>query len=151
MELVRNALSAIGIEIRPQGCRPWCNGSEWASRRGSPHAFVDVGWCEDYPDAYDFINVLLDGRTIQEENNNNLSYFDNPAYNKRMDRAAKLFGRARLKAYARLEHDLVTKAAPWAAWSQPAKQFFFSDSVDMRSFVYQPIYESPPYNVLALK
>ena len=68
-----------------------------------------------------------------------------------MDRAAKLTGAARLRAYERLEHDLVTKAAPWAAWSQPANQFFFSDSVDMRSFVYQPFYEGPPYNLLALK
>ena len=68
-----------------------------------------------------------------------------------MDRAAKLVGSARLRAYERLEHDLVTKAAPWAVWSQPARQFFFSDSVDMRSFAYQPIYEAPSYNLLALK
>ena len=68
-----------------------------------------------------------------------------------MERAARLIGDARLRAYERLEHDLVTKAAPWAVWGQPANQFFFSDSVDMRSFVYQPIYEAPPYNLLALK
>jgi hypothetical protein len=40
---------------------------------------------------------------------------------------------------------------PWAVWGERAKQFFFSDRVDMRSFVYQPIYETPPYNLLALK
>ena len=68
-----------------------------------------------------------------------------------MERAARLTGDARLRAYERLEHDLVTKAAPWAVWGQPANQFFFSDSVDTRSFVYQPIYEAPPYNLLALK
>ena len=95
--------------------------------------------------------MLLYGGTIQDENNNNLSYFDDPAYDRRMVRASKLIGAARLRAYARLEHDLVTKAAPWAAWGQPANHFFFSDSVDMRSFVYQPIYETPPYNLLALK
>ena len=72
-------------------------------------------------------------------------------YDRRMDRAAKLVGPARLRAYERLEHDLVTKAAPWAVWGQPAKQFFFSDDVDMRSFAYQAIYEEPPYNLLALK
>jgi hypothetical protein len=68
-----------------------------------------------------------------------------------MERAARLTGDARLRAYTRLEHDLVTKAAPIAVWAQPAKQFFFSDSVDTRSFAYQPIYEAPPYNLLALK
>ena len=91
-----------------------------ASRRDSPHAFATAGWCLDYdPDPYAFLNVQLDGNTIQDEHNTNLSYFDDPAYNRRLERAATLVGDARLRAYAALEHDLVTKAAPWAAWGQP--------------------------------
>jgi ABC-type oligopeptide transport system substrate-binding subunit len=146
MELVRRALAQIGITIDPQRI----TGFYW-DPFGSDWAFATSGWCQDYPDPYDFINVQLDGRTVGAENSNNRANFNDPAYNARMDRAARLTGAARLSAYAKLEHDLVTKAAPWAAWAQPAKQFFFSDSVDMRSFAYQPIFESPPYNLLALK
>ena len=31
-----------------------------------------IGWLADYPDPFDFINVLLDGDNIQEANNNEL-------------------------------------------------------------------------------
>src|ERR1700694_3819064 len=150
MELVRSALAQIGITILPQGFRGYTF-YDAAGKRNSPHAFAEGGWCQDYPDPYDFINFLLSGLGIREANNTNIAYFNNPVYNARMERAAKLTGAARLRAYERLEHDLVTKEAPWAAWSQPAQQFFFSDNVDQRTFVYEPIYESPPYNVLALK
>ena len=34
----------------------------------------------DYPDPSNFINVLLDGRRIQADNNVNVSYFNNAAY-----------------------------------------------------------------------
>jgi ABC-type oligopeptide transport system substrate-binding subunit len=149
MELVRRQLAKIGITIDPRPLRIF--NYDPARKRNSPHAFETTGWCQDFSDPYDFINTLLYGRGIQEENNNNIAYFNDPAYDNRMERAARLTGDARLRAYTRLEHDLVRKAAPWAVWGQPANQFFFSDSVDMRSFVYQPIYESPPYNLLALK
>jgi peptide/nickel transport system substrate-binding protein len=150
MELVRRQLAKIGITIEPQASRGY---SYWdaVGKRNSPHAFAIGWWCQDFSDPYDFINTLLYGRGIQEENNNNIAYFNDPAYDNRMERAARLTGDARLRAYTRLEHDLVTKAAPWAVWGERAKQFFFSDGVDMRSFVYQPIYETPPYNLLALK
>jgi len=149
MALVRTQLAKLGIDIDPHGFRGFQ--PDPADKRNSPHAFVTRAWCQDYSDPFDFINTLLYGGTLKDENNNNVSYFDSPAYNSRMERAAKLTGDARLRAYTKLEHDLVTKAAPWAAWAQPANQFFFGDRVDMRSFVYQPIYETPPFNALALK
>jgi len=150
MQLVQEQLAKIGIEIDPQGFRGYSI-YDAAGKRNSPHAFANRGWCQDYADPYDFINILLYGGSIQEENNNNISYFNDPVYNRRMERAAKLTGDARLRAYTKLEHDLVTDAAPLAVWGEPAIQFFFGDRVDMRSFVYQPIYEAPPYNLLALK
>ena len=53
---------------------------------------VSMGWCSDYPDPYDWINILLYGPSIQAENNVNYSYFNNPKWNKRMANAAKLVG-----------------------------------------------------------
>jgi ABC-type oligopeptide transport system substrate-binding subunit len=139
MELVRSALRQIGITIEPQGFRGFAI-YEAVGKRNSPHAFATLGWCQPYSDPSSFINVLV-----------NDTHFNDPAYNARMDRAAWLRGAARLKAYESIEHDLVTKAAPWAALGQPTKQFFFSDRVDPRRFVYHPVYETPVYNILALK
>jgi oligopeptide transport system substrate-binding protein len=150
MELVRSYLSQIGISIQPQGFRGFAI-YDAAGKRSSPHAFTTGGWCQDYPDPYDFINVLLYGGNIQEENNNNLAYFNNAAFNKRMERSAKLVGAPRLKAYGVLENDLTTQQAPWAAWSQPTNQFFFGSRVNTSTLVYQPIYEEYPYNVIALR
>jgi len=150
MELVRSYLQQIGISIDPQGFRGFAI-YDAAGHKNSPHAFTSGGWCQDYSDPYDFINVLLYGGSIQDENNNNLAYFNNIAYNKRMERAAKLIGNARLDTYGKLENDLSSKQAPWAAWSQPANQFFFSNKVNPKSLVYQAIYEEYPYNLMALK
>jgi peptide/nickel transport system substrate-binding protein len=150
MELVRSYLSQIGINIDPQGFRGFAI-YDAAGKRNSPHAFTTGGWCQDYSDPYDFINVLLYGGALQDENNNNLAYFNNAAYNKRMEQAAKLIGSKRLNTYAQLENDLVTKQGPWAAWNQPTNQFFFSNKVDPKSLVYQSLYEAFPYNIMALK
>jgi ABC-type oligopeptide transport system substrate-binding subunit len=151
MELVRSYLSQIGVSIDPQGFRGFAI-YDAAGKRNSPHAFtLGTGWCQDYPDPYDFINILLYGGNIQDENNNNIAYFNSSKYNKRMENAAKLIGGARLKGYANLENDLVTKAAPWAAYRQPTDKFFFSSKVDQRSWLFNPVYEEFSYNVLALK
>ena len=45
------------------------------------------GWGMDYPDPSNFINVLLDGRRIQADNNVNVSYFNDAKYNAKMDSA----------------------------------------------------------------
>ena len=108
MELVRSYLQQIGVNIDPQGFRGFAI-YDAAGKRNSPHAFTTGGWCQDYSDPYDFINVLLYGGALQDENNNNLAYFNNAVYNKRMEQAAKLIGAKRLNTYAQLENDLVTK------------------------------------------
>jgi peptide/nickel transport system substrate-binding protein len=150
MELVRSYLNQLGINIDPQGFRGFAI-YDAAGKRNSPHAFTTGGWCQDYSDPYDFINVLLYGGALQDENNNNLAYFNNSAYNKRMEKAAKLIGAKRLAAYGSLENDLVTKQGPWAAWNQPTNQFFFSNRVNPKSLIYQSIYEEFPFNDMALK
>ena len=68
---------------------------EKAATRGEPFDLTLEGWGADYPDPSNFINVLLDGRRIQADNNVNVSYFNNPKYNKQMDQAYKLAGDAR--------------------------------------------------------
>jgi ABC-type oligopeptide transport system substrate-binding subunit len=150
MELVRSLLKQIGINIEPKGFRGYAI-YDAGGKRGSEHAFMTAGWCKDYPDPYDFVNVLLYGGNIQAENNNNYSYFNNPTYNRKMERASKLLGAARYRTYGNLDIDLIKNQAPVAPWNNPTNQFFIGSKVDPKSFVYQPIYENPPYNILSLK
>ncbi len=80
--------------------------------RGEPFDITYEGWGMDYPDPANFINVLLDGRRIQPDNNVNVSYFNDPKYNKLMDVAYGLAGQARLDAYAALDKSLMKDAVP---------------------------------------
>jgi hypothetical protein len=45
-----------------------------AGIKGEPFDMNLIGWFADYPDRYDFINVLLYGKTISKANNVNTAY-----------------------------------------------------------------------------
>ncbi len=117
-QLIQQNLKAIGIDVRikqfPRNVQITKQGT-----KGEPFDITDEGWFADYPDPYDFINKLLDGRTIQASNNVNISYFDHAGYNRKMDEAASLTGDARATAYAQLDADIAGNAAPLVAWGDP--------------------------------
>ena len=108
-----------------------------------------IGWLADYPDPFDFINVLMDGDNIQESNNNNYAYINNPTYNKRMKQAAKLSGDARYRAYGQLDIDLMKNVAPWAALSNGNTREFISNRIT--NYIYHPIYSGMIINAAAIK
>jgi peptide/nickel transport system substrate-binding protein len=112
---------------------------------------VSMGWCSDYPDPYDWLNVLLYGPSIQDENNVNYSYFNNPTWNKRMANAAKLVGPKRLKVYGQMDLDVMQKAAPMAIERTYNNRYFFSNRVDNKGLVYQGIYQDWSIPAMALK
>jgi hypothetical protein len=74
-----------------------------------------------------------DGSTITEAGNNNVSYFNDPAYNRRFAAAAKLTGAARYR-YAQLDADLTRNAAPWFPVSNSLVQAFYSARVGCQQF-----------------
>ena len=64
--------------------------------RGTTYNFVtNGGWCADYFDPFDYLNVLFDGRKLQASHNNDYAYFNNASFNKGLDHAASLSGSAR--------------------------------------------------------
>ena len=93
-QLVQANLKAIGLDVE---VKPFTFAVliDKAGTRGDPVDITSIGWFADYPDPYDFINILLYGRTIAAKNNVNLSYFDQPAYQRQMDTAARLAGDCR--------------------------------------------------------
>lgn len=150
MEINRADLAKIGIEITPKAFTGF-DIYDAMGKRGSEHDLGIGGWCQDYPDPYDFINVLMYGPAIQAEHNNDYAYFNNPVYNRKMERAAKLIGAARLKAYGDLGIDIDKNQAPYATWRAPNTREFFSKRVDPKTIIYQSIYTETDYGALAFK
>ncbi len=103
---------------------------EKAATRGEPFELTLEGWGMDYPDPSNFINVLLDGRRIQADNNVNVSYFNNAAINRQMDRAYGLAGQARLNAYGILDRDIIKNHAPVAPYISTNYRRLTSTKVD---------------------
>ena len=127
-QIIKANLAAIDIDVEIK-ILPYAVLVARAARRAEPFDLYLTGWIADYPDPYDFINVLLDGRTIQATNNVNTAYFDSPEYNRKMGRAARLSGNARYAAYARLDADLTRNAAPFAVYAVANQREFVSARV----------------------
>jgi ABC-type oligopeptide transport system substrate-binding subunit len=112
---------------------------------------TSMGWCSDYPDPYDWINILFYGPSIQPENNINYSYMDLPKWNRKMEAAAKLVGPKRFEAYGQMDLDLMREVAPIAVERTYNNRYLFSDRVNSKSLVYQGIYSDWSIPALALK
>ena len=106
--------------------------------RGDSFDITDEAWSADYADPYDFINVLLDGRTIHASNNSNISYFDDPKFNKQMTQASLLSGAARYKAYGNLDVAIMQQGVPWAPRSNGNNRILVSKRVGC--FSYSSVY-----------
>ena len=138
-QVIQYNLKQIGMNV---DIKQFARGVQFQKEgvKGEPFDIAYEGWIADYADPFDFINILLDGRTIHETNNVNFSYFNNAAYNKKMDAAASLSGSARYAAYGRLNIDLAKNQSPLAAWVNDTQRDFFSSHVSPKCVVYQPVY-----------
>jgi peptide/nickel transport system substrate-binding protein len=90
---------------------------------------ANEGWIEDYPDPYDFMNILLSGDNIPKTGGNNFAYFNVPKYNSQMDHANTLSGNARYQAYGSIATDMMTNNPPWAPWLYTNNIDFFGPNV----------------------
>ena len=124
-QIYQQNLKAIGLDVEVQQFTRAVQ-IQKEGIKGAAFDFTTEGWTADYADPYDFVNVLLDGTKIQAANNNNVAYFDDPAYNKRMASASLIFGSQRYSTYAGLDSDITKDAAPWAARSNSTNRIFLS-------------------------
>jgi peptide/nickel transport system substrate-binding protein len=120
-----------------------------AGAKGADFDAAVVGWNQDYPDPYDFIDVLLNGENIHESNNNNLAYLNVPALNKKMAAANKLSGDSRYRAYGALDLEITKNYAPWASYDNRNQRDFVSRRTG--GFVFQPANAAADLNTFFLK
>ena len=134
-QMVKANLAAIGLDVE---VKAYTFGVliDKTGTRGEPFDLMSIGWFADYPDPYDFINILLDGRTIAAKNNVNVSYFNVPAYQKRMDAAARLSGDARYRAYGQLDIDITRNQSPLVITNNQNVREFISPKVGCATYSF---------------
>ncbi len=136
-QIYQQNLKAIGLDVQVSAFTRAVQ-IQKEGIRGAAFDFTTEGWAADYADPYDFINVLLDGTNIKASNNNNVAYFDDPAYNERMAGASLLFGDERYATYATLDADITTNEAPWAARANSTNRIFLS--ANSGCFTYNAVF-----------
>jgi peptide/nickel transport system substrate-binding protein len=117
--------------------------------KGEPFNATLVGWNQDYPDPYDFIDVLLNGNNIHAANNNNLAYLNVPKLNTLMAQANTKIGPARYKAYGALDLQITAKYAPWASYDNRNEREFVSAKTG--GYLFQPANASADLNTFFVK
>ncbi len=147
-QVLKFNLEQMGLkaETRPL---PFAVALRTVGTRGADFDAYVGGWVADYPDPFDFINVLLDGNNIQESNNNNYSYFNDARFNKQMNDFAKLSGPNRYSSYGKLDVDMMRNAAPWAPFATPNSREFVSSRIT--NYIHHPVYAGAVINALAIK
>jgi peptide/nickel transport system substrate-binding protein len=112
---------------------------EKCATRGEAFDICDEGWLVDYADAVTFFEPLLNGKNIQETSNSNESYFNDPTYNAKIEKAAALSGQARVNAWKALDGDIMKNAVPWAPFLNITVRDFISSSTGC--YLYHPVWE----------
>jgi peptide/nickel transport system substrate-binding protein len=136
-QVLQTYLATIGIELEVKRF-PITTLTEKVGKRGEPFDVTFAAWSTEYLDPAAFLDVLLNGNHIRATQNFNISYFNNPSYNRKLEKAAKLNGRARYDAYGKLDVELASKAAPMAPLVNLTRQDFFSARMGCQ--IYNPLY-----------
>jgi peptide/nickel transport system substrate-binding protein len=118
----REAHVVIG-DLRKMGCRVFAS--------GGPGDLTIAGWIADFPDGYDFLRPLLDGRTGLT--GYDYSHFHNALFNWKLDQANLLADPdERAKAFGKLDGWVMKAYAPLA----PAEERNFLDFLSANAHGY---------------
>ncbi len=141
-------LKQVGFKINDVPT-PATNYYQVIQTKGTNYNFVtNGGWCADYFDPFDYLNVLFDGRKIQAANNNNYTYFNAAAFNKGLDKASALSGAPRAAAYAKLDQQLMVTYAPVVPYLIATNRYFVSART--KNWIYSSYFGAPYLNALAV-
>lgn len=147
-QVIRYNLEQMGLKVTTR-VMPFAVALRTVGTRGADFDAYVAGWVADYPDPFDFINVLLDGNNIQESNNSNYAYMNNPRFNRLMNEAAKLSGPKRYSTYGKLDVQIMAQAAPWAPFVNPNTREFIS--ARLTNYINHPVYSGAIVSALAIK
>lgn len=135
-QIIKADLRPIGIDVQIHQF-PISVFFDRITRRDAPFDLASVGWGGGDTDPSDMLS-LFDGTRIHAVNNSNLSYFDNPRFDRQLHAANELSGPRRYRAYANLELELERDYAPAAPFAVDASRDFFSARIGCQ--LYQPVW-----------
>ncbi|MBD0329286.1 MAG: hypothetical protein ICV64_04200 [Thermoleophilia bacterium] len=129
-EIVRRSLAPLGISV---AVRLFPNRQlfDRLATRGEPFDIGWIGWLGP-PDPV-VLNFTFHGKGCCNRSN-----FDSPRYNALLRRAARLTGRARYRAYGRIDVDLARNAAPAVQYAVDNAMTFVGPRVPRRCVVLNP-------------
>jgi YVTN family beta-propeller protein len=129
-QVVATDLKPLGIDVVVKGLPASVLYARF-SKKGEPFDIGLVDWVTDYADPDNFLDRLLRSGEI-------LPPFEDSAYGRKLDAAAKLSGPARYLAYGKLADELAKNEAPWVVWGNGTSDDFFSARMGCQ--IYQPEY-----------
>jgi len=110
---------------------------------------IGTGWCRDDEDPVNFLH-LLDGTTIQDDNNIDLSYFNDPVFNQRIHEAQMLPpGDERYSTFGQIDYDIAHDAAPLANFGDSTVNDFFAQRIGCQT--HQPAYSAMDLGLLCIR
>ncbi len=134
-QIIEKNLARIGLDVVVKGIPPSAYFQRIIDNPAEPWDIASADWAPDHLDPYTYLNLLLDGQFIRE---NNLSHFNSERYNRLLRRTARLQGAARYRAYGKLDVRLARDAAPIVAISYLNDATLVSKRVDRRCIVLRP-------------
>ncbi|WP_188316656.1 ABC transporter substrate-binding protein [Solihabitans fulvus] len=109
-EAIQSSLAKVGIRVAVNEV----SGSSYWSTVGNTaqeHDMVIDGWTPDWPGASTYLPIVLDGRAITKQGNNNRAQYDSSAVNSRFDQIAALpDANAANAAYGQLDGQIMADA-----------------------------------------
>jgi len=106
-QILRENLGAIGLELEIKQLP-----GTLQDKLATPGEPFDLGRVRLFTSPDPGLLHIFDGRTIGQPGFLNFSYFDSPKYNRLLDRASRLTGEERYRAYGELDVLLARDAAP---------------------------------------
>lgn len=129
-QLLRYEFEQMGLKVTTEPVPTAQLFSREGDKKNGNYDVIGIGWQADYADPSNFINVLLDGRKIPDSgSSNNAAFFNSPKFNSLMDKANALSGDPRLKAYGKLDIQIMKEGAPWIPYVNQTNRNFFSARV----------------------
>jgi peptide/nickel transport system substrate-binding protein len=109
--VVKNALERAGFQVTIN----LLDKSAYYTTIGDKNTTCDImryGWAADFPLEWSTLSVLWNGRYIKAKGNNNVSYLNDPALNKKLDDLEKLPADQVSEQAGALDKEMMEKYAP---------------------------------------
>jgi ABC-type transport system substrate-binding protein len=125
-EIVKNNLAEIGLQVQ---VKTLTNDRLFAREAtpGEPFDLAWSGWIPDYRDPKAILTSILEDSSVAPT-------FNDPRYQRKLARAARLSGPERYLTYGKLDLDIARNAAPLAAFGNLPSDDFFSARIGCQTF-----------------